>query len=405
VNVYLINTNNSANAVYSLAIDPTVISGDVTGDIVIFESGQTSTSVKDLDLVVAPNGDLHACWVSKNATYPNSFNIRYSKSTDGGVTWESPTQVTTTNITADSNLNPSITINSLGNPVIVYQSDISSDYGISSLVFNGTAWDSAYVVYSGGVNFQSSPSVDALSDGTIIVAWHGVDAGDSSNNIRFSDSTDNGVTWSAMQKLTTSGDSNDNPSITRNSDDDIFIVTRDKFGGSFYDVALLEKPNGGSFGLPVKLTSNTANSSVSASTTVNYREFSKPLTVFKGDLNENDVKFYGKWTEGVELDLLDIDIRMNITPLQDVSDIGAYINISDNVLSVDGKVSIVDSAATESYTDLVDTRYPIDATNDEVASLLNSTVTPEDKVTLLYNLIRTLTTDDISLTSILGGVS
>jgi len=374
----------------------------------------TESSMGECSVTIAPNGDLHASWSSKNATYPNSFNIRYSKSTDGGVTWDAPTQVTTIN-TGINFLTPSIVFTN-SNPYIVCRFDQASVENISILTTAFTTHDSYSgsmdaswgdsLIYSGGAYIQSNPSADVLSDGTIIVAWHGQDAVDNpQDNIRFSQSSDNGVTWSAMEKIT-SGSSfyKRYPSITRDENDKIYIMFGKNDAVIAYDLTLIEG-NSGSWGVEQPLTNRSGSGNVRASTVNNYRSFTKPLTIFQGDNTENDVKFYGEWTEGTELDLLDVDIRMNITPLIDVSDIGAYMNISDNVLAVDGKVSIVDSTASESYTDLVDTRYPIDATNDEVASLLNSTVTAEDKVTLYYNLTRTLTTDVVELTSILGGVS
>ena len=368
----------------------TVTAGtDVGGFPVSFDTGQTSFS--GVSLAIAPNGDLHATWASKNATYPNSFNIRYSKSTDGGVTWGTVQQVTQSNSAGTDNKNPSIVIASNGLPVIIVEVVQPTQKYIYSMTTNGTTW-SINLLFDGSNNTQSNPSADVLSDGTIIVAWHGTDSTDATfNNIRFSQSTDNGVTWSAMEKLTSGNTVNRiNASITRDKNDYKYIVYDDNGTLKF----LL---NNGSWQATETIATGTNPSTVS-----NYREFTKPLTLFDGG---SDVKFYGKWAEGTETDVTTTDIRFNITPLEAVSDIGAYLNISNNINTVDAQVSVVGTLDSESYTDLVDTRYSIDANNDEVASLLNASLTANEKVTLKYTLNRSLTTDDIDINSILGGVA
>ena len=386
------------------------ISYDIDGVLInnnISVEGTNQNSIGRCSLAIAPNGDLHATWASKNTTYPNSFNIRYSKSTNGGVTWDSPTQITTQNTSGSDFKNPTITTMLDDSPIIIndYNSGATINR-IESRYFNGSSWTLSFVFINNGYT-QSNPSVDVLSDGTIIVAWHGKDATDTSaHNIRFSQSTDNGVTWSTMEKLT-SGNLYQQyfASITRNAQDEISIL----FGGitsssNPYTTTRLIQGNSGSWSAVEDITTNTTANMEGQSACNNYRDFNKPLSIWSDGV-DSDVKFYGEWTEGTETDVTTTDIRFNITPLEAVSDIGAYLNISNNINTVDAQVSIVDTLDSESYTDLVDTRYSIDANNDEVASLLNASLTANEKVTLKYTLNRNLTTDDIDINSILGGVA
>jgi hypothetical protein len=406
-------TNSPAARTWSFTLDVSTTGQGAIGfaDIQI---GPNETTMGKCSLAIDENNPLKlkASWDSVNSSYPNSTNLRYSESNDGGDTWDTPTQVTTTNLTGADYTQPSIVIGGDGYPHIAhkFQRDTSTINRIGCANFDGASWN-VPIIYTGTPHIQTNPSADVLSDGTIIVAWHGNDATDTNNNIRFSQSVDNGVTWSAMEKLTSGNINYKNfPSITRDINDIIYIYfnNRDTVSSNYKVNSLIG--NSGSF-VESEVYEDTSSSITNdnyrpmPSTCNNYRNFTNALTIWKKLISDPSVLFYGKWTKGVEIDITDIDIRMNITPLNDVSDIGAYMNISNNVLAVDAEVSIVDSAVAENYTDLVDTRYTIDATNDEVASLLNTTVTAEEKVTLKYNLTRTLTTDVIELTSILGGVA
>lgn len=271
-------------------------------DLIVIESGQTPVANGSLSLVIATNGDLHAAWSSKNATYPNSFNIRYSKSTDGGATWDAPTQITTVSITTKECQTPSIVIKNDGNPYIVYQyEDTSTHHRIYGLDFNGVSWTIPTSGYIGILIFdnlgyeQSNPSADVLSDGTIIVAWEGLDAIDVGHtNIRFSQSTDDGITWSAMEKITT-GDvySQNSPSITRNVSDEISIMWHGKTVVSSTNNIRLIQGTSLNWGVLQEIL-NDSNHNFNVSACNNYRNFEKPITIWMG-LSEGNVKFYGKW--------------------------------------------------------------------------------------------------------------
>lgn len=250
----------------------------------VVDSGQSSFG-SGLSLAIDSNGHLHAAWASKNSTYPSSFNIRYSKSTDGGVTWESPTQVTTENTAGRNRISPTIVVtNNL--PKIIYQWYATSNFGIFTSVFNGTTWSETTKPQSSIANYpQSTPSATVDSNGVINVAWNGKDATDTSyNNIRYSKSNDNGVSWSAVEKLT-SGNTVDrkSPSISTDLLNNIYIAYEDN-GTTKY------LKNEGYWNAPVTISTGT-----DVSVCDNYKNFKNPITLFDGGA---DVKFYGKWAEG-----------------------------------------------------------------------------------------------------------
>lgn len=248
--------------------------------------------------------ELHACWASKNSTYPNSFNIRYAKGTinaDGTVTWGAVEQVTSNNTTSYYNQNPSVIIGSNGYPIIISEADSSSNYQIHSHKFDGSTW-SGKVIYNGGSYIQSSPSaiyvpqsINGLANGRIWVAWHGTDATDTAvNNIRVSYSDDGGVTWSTMNKLS-SGNLNNmtHASITANKLNEIFVVYTNNAG-----LALnRSKYSNGTWSNLVSLLPNNTPKFPSTlfdnSFSVNFTE---PLLIYQGTTGSLKVGFYGTWT-------------------------------------------------------------------------------------------------------------
>jgi hypothetical protein len=152
---------------------------------------------------------------------------------DGSVTWGVVEQVTTANngATVDFAINPSIVLDKNNVPVIFAPMQISitapasgnSDtnakinvlkrsnelYANSGIGTINANWTMEHV-YNGGSYIQASPSaifvpqsINGLANGRIWVAWHGLDATDTAATyIRVAYSDDGGVTWSAMQKLT-----------------------------------------------------------------------------------------------------------------------------------------------------------------------------------------------------------
>lgn len=398
------NGSNSGANIYNF--DATTQSDvALTGAVVV--QGGNQSSMGGCSLAIAPNGDLHACWTSKNASYPNSFNIRHSKSTDGGANWATVTQITTLNSSGFDFNNPSLVLNSIGNPVTIQQYvGGGSSYYITSCVYNGSAWvvesGRGYTVYNGATYTQSNPSADVLSDGTIVVAWEGEDSTDSTKfNIRYSQSVNNGANWSAVEKLT-SGIVNQNrvPSITHDNNDIVSIGFLEYTGG---DILLIQ---GNSFAWNVveTISSGVISGVGGVSLCNNFNAFEKPLTIFMNGVSSS-VDFYGKWTEGTTTDTTETDIRLNIESWENVDSIASwlYSNNTANII-VDASLSVRADGANESYTDLADIEVAIDADNNYyVAS--GATATPEKLSTLKYHMTRALTTDDVEIKRVQGAVA
>lgn len=401
-NVHLAYTTTGAIA-YVINFDPSTVGGTLPTAVNI-DTGQNSTG--GIDIISAPNGDLHAAWASKNATRPNSFNVRYSVSTDNGVSWSTVTEISIYDSATSYAQNPAIVINSLGNPVIIAEFRFNTIYGITSYTYNGSTWNSKVDIYT-STSVQEKPSADVRLDGKIIITWVDRSLGGGVSGIRFSYSNDNGSTWQTSVVIygSVSNEYGFAPSITRDLNDIIYIVFYGRDTGvtslngihyKTYDLTTLSNR----FTIDHPTSGNHSN----PSTCNNYRNFEKPLTVYE-TTEDSSVYFYGEWTEGTETDITDIDIRLNIEAWETVDSIASwlYSNNTANV-TVDASLSIHASGADESYIDLADTEIEVDASNNYyVAS--GSVTTAQKLATLKYNLTRALTTDDVDIKRIQGAVA
>ncbi len=150
--------------------------------------------------------NLHAAWITKSngGSYTNSFNVRYSKSTDGGVTWDNPTQVSALNTSGADVINPCIVLDNSDIPYIFAQYALNTtDYRIvlfttkyTTKNFNGFGdllWGNMHTTIS--TYSQTIPCAAVAPNGRIWLVWRGIDSVDSTYyNIRIKYS-DDGSTW------------------------------------------------------------------------------------------------------------------------------------------------------------------------------------------------------------------
>jgi len=267
--VYTLHTYSGDNALFKF--DATT-QADV--DITHTSRADTGqTSYLSVSFCIDGDGYLHAVWCSKNATYPNSFNIRYSKSTDGGATWAAPTQITTTNTTNINNTKPCIAVKSDNNPVIVWvyaKSSATASYIIKLIKYNGSSWDSAVNVYdSGTYEYNTAPCLAIDSNDCFHVVWESDDSSASTvPNIRYSKSLDGGANWkkadgtAGHDKLTSDTTYNQQwASIVLTSTNNIYIFWNgiDTAVSSTYQNCRKISHDGNSWSSITTITNNTTN--------------------------------------------------------------------------------------------------------------------------------------------------
>lgn len=269
--------------------------------------------------------ELHAAWASKNATYPNSFNIRCAKGTinaDGTVTWGAVEQVTTINGSGIDYKNPTISIKNDNLPAILCEYSDSSSKMIISYRKVASSWGTS-TAYNGATYVQSSPSaiyvpqsINGLVNGLVANAWHGTDsASGGANYIRFSKSTDGGATWSTALKLVIGT----NASLAANKNRKLFITYED----AGVTKRIESTDNGDTWSSAVTIGTGT-----NPSTLFDLRmSFSAPLTIRKGT---SSVLFSGTWTV----------TTISVTP----GDIGQKTdknNILSYSITTDGEMSTI----------------------------------------------------------------
>jgi hypothetical protein len=363
----------------------------------------TSTELRTIDsnqqdlgacsLVISTDGTLHAAWASKNSTYPNSFNIRYSKSTDGGQTWASPTQITTTNNSVNYVDSPVI-VERQGFPHIIcrYVNTSTTNYSIYDLTtefttkansaLSVTPWGNQ-VIYSVGTYAQTSPCAVVDSAGVIHVVWDGGDATSGSVfNIQYSKSTDGGVTWSAVEKLTSGNQYGQRqPSVTVNKSNTVFVywIGLDSAHTTTYNLKRVSN-NGSGWGAIETLTDYSGGGSfgVRWPSTLMDKDlnFSEPLTIYQ-DLNASDVKFRGAWTT------VSIAITGKSFPTVSWEIDGGGDTITETRLKVNGttKTTVQNPTGEQSYTfDLTDFNN-----GDNTIIIEADTATSTEKKTLIAN--------------------
>lgn len=460
--VYVISTLGTAN-VYCWKFDATnVLNINLMGTEVAIDSGQSAVGLTSL--AIDSSGSLHAVWSSKNGSYPNSFNIRYSKSTDGGTTWIAPTQLTTTNSSGTDRTNPCIVIKNNGNPLIVYQYQSTTvAYAIYGDFWTGSAWNGIVTVYNGGAYVQQNPCAVVDSTGHIHVVWMGLDSTDTASyNICYSESTDGGTTWSARQKLT-SGNiyTQQKPSITIDKNNNLYVIWYGLSAATPSTNNIRRIVNTGSWGSITELTSNTTSAAAFPSTCESCKDFTDPLCIYQ-DQQAGAVKFRGswsailttilsatyptlQWTCTTEDALTECVVKVNgsvkativtgLTGTLSHTLNGAEMNFGSNTISiepkdnsggvipkllsaskvgtppydvgadqlgVEGTLSVVAPAANELYAAMTETNVATSTAVTEDQFI--GTATPNSKVTLKLKLTRDNISKDYGVTKVLGGV-
>jgi hypothetical protein len=235
--VYCLFAGVGGGTVRFVKFDATTVSNAAQSDSTVATSGQTS--INGVSITTAPDGTLHATWVAITTTYPNSYNIRYSKSTDDGQTWATPTQVTKRNASGFDYTKPTIVVKN-ADPFIIAETNMASR---PLVVFSPSLtdmWETSAAWGNGVIFAPSSSTYPALSPcalvkkygsnvGRIFAGWHGLDATDNTKqNVRVAYSDDDGATWTVIGKITT-GNTVDrkNVTLTEDTNGNVYAIYED----------------------------------------------------------------------------------------------------------------------------------------------------------------------------------
>lgn len=296
--VYLAATRSDGNAINVYAFEATT-----QANVILANTGNATTTENGMDgvsIAVDASGAVHIGYTCKNSTYPNAFNVKYSKSINKCVTWATPTQLTTGNLVADAHTSPCIVIMGNGNPIILWQyASGTSNYDIYSIAWNGSVWGAIQYVHNGTTYVLAYPCATSDSTGKLKAVWHGRDAAEPVENIWYSESSNYGVSWSTPAKITTGSTYFQyQPSIVTDLNDDAHVMFVGTYAGSAVKQQLrYVKQTAGAWGAVQTFTALATDQGY-AQTCENYHDFVEPITVWV-DFTVN-VKSRGKWYEESE---------------------------------------------------------------------------------------------------------
>nr|MCH9657354.1 glycoside hydrolase [archaeon] len=193
---------------------------DVFGDS--FTSPQNISNNSEVSAIpsIATDGtNILVTWAHSDT--PSNSDIFFSKSTDGGITWSTPQNISNTGIVSSR---PSIATD--GTNILVTWAHSDTPSGNFEILFSkstdgGITWSTPQNISNtgGGSEFSS-----IATDGTnILVTWRHAASGNV--EILFSKSTDGGITWSTPQNISNNSEVSSHPSIA--TDGTNILVTWD----------------------------------------------------------------------------------------------------------------------------------------------------------------------------------
>ena len=254
--LHIISGWNQAQIRHAKVDVTTVVNTDINSLFTtIIHNNLTMTA--GVTLTVDPStGYLYAAWACRNATHPNTTNIYYAASSNGGVTWNTPTALSMDAATGNDRIDPTIVVYK-GVPTVVFRA-YSGGYQIYSATFKEGNW-TYKVVINGGTVLQYSASAVVDQNGVIHLVWT-----PNANAVYYSKSTDGGLTWSIQTSISYSSSYNPNyPSITVDKNNTVFVAWQQRMNGAYLEIQVRECNNGvWSAGKTIQSTSyNLANPS------------------------------------------------------------------------------------------------------------------------------------------------
>jgi len=149
-------------------------------------------------MAVDASGNINIVWEDSGDCSFRTSNIFFSRSTDGGVTFSTPTNLSATMNTALFSV-PQIAVDAAGNINVVWESDTGNLAIWFSGSMDGGATFSSPKMVSTNAGGSMNPQIAADKNGNINVVWEDDIAGHS--DISFSRSIDNGTTFSLPKNL------------------------------------------------------------------------------------------------------------------------------------------------------------------------------------------------------------
>ena len=214
-----------------------------------------NTGASDLPSIAAFGSNVHVVW---RDTRDFNYEIYYKNSTNHGATWSGDIRLTTNSA---SSIYPSISLR-LNVIQVVWEDDRDGNKEIyfKRSTDNGITWDPV-VRLTNNSGVSMSPSITTDSGENTHIVWQ--DNRDGNDEIYYINSTNSGLTWAAESRLTNNSAASRSPCIDRfytSGIGSLNVVWQDFRDGNF-EIYLKRSTNNGSTWEPVQRITNSAGSS------------------------------------------------------------------------------------------------------------------------------------------------
>jgi len=218
-------------------------------------STNTAGSI-DPQIAVDKNGNINVLWEDDLAGHSD---ISFSRSADNGATFSSPMNLSNPfgNSLANSN-SPRLAPDLLGNINVVWANDSPGNFEI----FISRSTDGG-VNFSGPKNisksstFSSNPFIAVDAGGNINVVWADINPADLNTDIFFAQSSDGGATFSTAQNVSRSSGFSSNPWLTVDAGANINVSWEDNTPGNRDIFFARSTDSGATFPTPVNLSADS----------------------------------------------------------------------------------------------------------------------------------------------------
>ncbi|WP_067924890.1 glycoside hydrolase family 78 protein [Alicyclobacillus shizuokensis] len=211
--VYAVVWIVGSQSIYFYALNASSVSNQAISYLSHIDPGNADQGIS---LIVDDAGDIHLAFASRLSTVSlNVSNIGYTKSTDGGHTWQAITAISSDNSSGMANQNPCVNIIDEDKPVIVWlHSQATTYYSIQCAVYDGQSWTRTSIFVNSFA--QSNPCAVVDSHGDIYLMWIY-----SSQTTRWTKSSDRGKTWSTVAQISSKEQLSQNISVAVRADDTV----------------------------------------------------------------------------------------------------------------------------------------------------------------------------------------
>lgn len=239
------DTNTNSNILFSRSTD-----GGVTFSTPMNISNTAGASFNPR-IAVGSDGSVNVVWIDNT---PGNQDIMFSRSTDSGVTFATPKNLS--NDPANSS-GPQITTDSSGVIYVVWESDTLNMGVLFSRSTDGGATFSAPMILSTNTAGSVGPEIAVDLSGGVSVVWE--DDNQGTADVSFSHSADHGATFSAAKSLSLNVGNSVTPQVGLDSTGNINVVWANNSPSHFDAFFARSTDKGATFSTPKNLSSGTGD--------------------------------------------------------------------------------------------------------------------------------------------------